>query len=117
MQQDIWTAREVDAELADDMEGYAVEGSDGTIGKVDRVSYERTCVVVSTSRLFGKRHVIPAGAVQRVESASRTIFVDLSKDEVANSPAYDDTLGFDEECESKSGAYYADLFASRSSAR
>lgn len=117
MQQDIWTAREVDAALADDMEGYTVEGSDGTIGKVDRVSYERTCVIVSTSRLFGKRYVIPAGAVQRVESDSRMIFVDLSKDEVANSPEYDDTLGFDDDCESKTGAYYADLLGSRSSAR
>ena len=118
MQQDVWTSRGVDAALTDDMKGYSVEASDGTIGKVARVNYQRTCVIVSTSGLFGKkRYVIPVGAVQRVDSDSRTIFVDVSKDEVENSPTYDDTTGVTDDCESKTGAYYAEILGSRTSTR
>ena len=54
MRGDVWTSRPEVTPLDDEMVGYDVEGSDGTIGKVERVSFERTCVVVSTSRLFGK---------------------------------------------------------------
>ncbi len=117
MQGDVWTARATDSELADEMVGYAVEGRDGTIGKVDRVNYGRTCVVVSTSRLFGKKYVIPIGAVERIDDASEAIFVDLSKEEVEGSPEYDDDAGFDDQCEATTGSYYADVLARRASAR
>jgi hypothetical protein len=114
---DFWTARE-GVTLGDELVGYDVEGRGGRIGKVDHVTYERTCVVVSTSRLFGgKQYVIPANSLERVDMEGRTIFVDLSKDEVENSPEYDDHLGFDEDCEAKTGTYYADVLARRGSVR
>jgi hypothetical protein len=116
VQADLWTAREGVA-LGDELVGWDVEGRDGKIGKVDHVTYERTCVVVSTSRLFGKQFVVPANSLERVDTEGRTIFVDLSKEEVENSPEYDDHLGFDEDCEAKTGAYYADVVAKRASVR
>ncbi len=113
MQADVWRLRADVTPLDDEMIGYDVEGSDGKIGQVEHVSFERTCVVVSTSRLFGKKFVIPASTVERVDEESRTIFVDLSKDEVENSPQYDESIGFDDACEETTSAYYADVLARR----
>ena len=114
---DVWTPREDAGTLSDEIVGYAVQGTDGKIGSVDRVSFEGTCVFVSTGRLFGKKFAIPIGTVERVDDEGRTLFVDLSKDEVENSPQYDDQLGFDEACEERTGTYYRDLLASRSAVR
>ena len=114
---ELWKARAPDVALEDDMKGYTVEGRDGTVGKVERITYERTCFIVSTSRLFGKRYVVPAGSVERVDRDSRKVLVDLSKEEVENSPSYDDHQGVDEECQATMGAYYGDLLAHRSSVR
>ncbi len=114
MQAEIWTSRE-GVMLGDELAGYDVEGRGARIGKIDRVTYTKTCVVVSTSRLFGKRYVIPARAVERVDAAGETVFVDLSKEEVENSPEYDDHLGFDDDCQAKTGGYYSDLLARRAS--
>ena len=116
MRADVWTSREGVSALGDEMVGYEVEGRDGRIGKVEHVSFERTCVVVSTGRLFAKKYVIPAGSVERVDTESKTMAVDLSKEEVENSPEYDDHVGFDDDCEANTGAYYSDLLAKRTSA-
>ncbi len=115
MQPEIWTSRPAVTRLNDDMAWYDVEGRDGKIGKVARVTYEQTCLILSTSRLFGKKYVIPASAVVEVDTDKQTLFVDLSKEEVERSPEYDDDVGFDEDCESRTGAYYSDVFARRAS--
>ncbi len=115
MQTGVWTSREGVSALGDEMVGYEVEGRDGQLGKVERVTYERTCVIVSTGRVFGKKYVIPASSVERIDTESETIVVDLSKEEVENSPEYDDAVGFDDDCEANTGAYYSDLLAKRTS--
>lgn len=117
MQADVWTSPEGVGKLGDELVGYDVEGADGEIGTVDHVSYAGTCVVVSTGRLFGKKHVIPASFVERIDTDSKTMFVHLAKEDVENSPEYDDRLGVDEECEAKTGGYYADVPAKRPSLR
>ena len=116
MEQELWKARE-GVILGDDLVGYDVEGLDAKIGKVDHVAFDKTCLIVSTSRLFGKQFVIPATAVERVERDRETLFVDLAKEEVENSPAYDDDVGFDDDCEAATGAYYAQVRANRASIR
>ncbi len=114
MQNELWKSRE-GIKLGDEFVGYKVEGPDGEIGKVDHVTYAKTCVVVSTGRLLGKRYVIPAHSIERVDPEAETIFVDFSKDEIEASPEYDDQLGFDEDCEARTGAYYTDVLARRGS--
>lgn len=115
MQGDVWMARE-GVTLGDELKDYDVEGRDGKIGKVDHVTFAKTCVTVSTARLFGgKRYVIPAQSIERIDTEGKTIFVDLSKEEVENSPEYDEHLGFDEDCQAKTGAYYEDVLAKRAS--
>ena len=116
MQADLWTAQQPGTAVSEDMAGYQVEGNDGAIGKVERVSYGGNCLFVSTSRFFGKTYVIPAGAVERIETDETTIFVNVSKEEVEESPEYDSRLGFDEDCENRTGTYYTELAARRASA-
>ncbi len=116
MQAEVWMSRE-GVVLDDELVGYEVEGRDGKIGKVDHVAFEKTCFFVSTSRLFRKQYVVPASAVERVDTKGKTIYVDLSKEEVENSPEYDDHVGFDEDCEAKTGAYYGDVLAKRAPTR
>jgi hypothetical protein len=115
MQAEVWMSRDGVA-LGDELVGYGVEGRDGEIGKIDHVAYEKTFVIVSTSRLFGRKFVIPASFVERVDTDGETTFVDLSKEEVENSPAYDDDVA-DDDWEVATGAYYAEVLANRAPAR
>ena len=110
---DVWTTREGVSRLSDEMVGWKVEGRDETIGKVDHVNYEGTCVIVSTGRILGKKYVVPAWTIHTVDADNETLTADVTKDEVEGSPEYDDTAGFDEACEAKVGAYYEDLASAR----
>ena len=109
MQTDVWTAREGVPMLTDEVVGFEVEGRDGTIGKVDHVSFAGTCVIVSTGRFFGRKHVIPAGAVEQIDTENKKIVVDLASEDVESSPEYNETLGFDDDCEASVGDYYGTL--------
>lgn len=62
---DVWTFREYDGPSVEtaDLVGYAVEAADGSIGKVDRATYEAgsAYVVVDTGPwILGHRVVLPA---------------------------------------------------------
>jgi hypothetical protein len=78
--------------LKRDFVGYDVEGSDGSsIGKIDKASWEAgsTYLVVDTRFwIFGKKRVIPAGLVERVDVEAETVFVDLSKAEIKAAPDF-----------------------------
>ena len=114
MQQvDVWTTRAGVTPLSDEMVGWRVQGTDEEIGKVDHVSFGGTCVIVSTGRFRGKKYVVPAWSIERMDPASETIVVELTKADVEGSPEYDDHMGFDDACESTTGAYYEDLVSSR----
>jgi hypothetical protein len=113
MQQDVWTSREGVVPLTDEMVGFEVEGRDGSLGKVDHVSYTGSCVIVSTGRILGKKFAIPASTVERVDVDSKTLVVGLTEDELHSSPEYDDKIGFDDDCETRVGAYYTDLAGRR----
>jgi hypothetical protein len=115
MEQDVWTSREGVGALSDEVKGYDVEGRDGSVGKVDHVSYTGSCVIVSTGRILGKKFVIPASTIERVDHDSKTILVDLTQEEIEGSPEYDDQIGFDEDCERRVGAYYREVPTRRTS--
>jgi hypothetical protein len=50
--------------------------------------------------------MLPAGVVQRVDLDSETIFVDRTKDEIKNSPEFDENLYRDESYRSQLRSYY-----------
>jgi hypothetical protein len=99
----------IDATQGLDLTGYSVEATDGGIGKVDEATYEasRSYVVVDTGPwIFGKKVLLPAGVVQRIDMDSETLFVNLTKDEIKNAPEFDETTYRDEEYRTRIGTYY-----------
>jgi hypothetical protein len=78
-----------------DLTGYDVVATDGSIGKIDEATNETnasTLVVDTGFWIFGKKRLIPAGVVTRVDEAERNVHVSLSKDEVKEAPDYDPDL-------------------------
>jgi hypothetical protein len=75
-----------------DVTGYDVEATDGSIGTIDEATYDEgsSCLVVDTGFwIFGKKRMIPAGVVQRVDPDAKKIFVNLTKDQVKSAPDFD----------------------------
>ena len=94
-----------------DLIGYDVEATDGHLGKVDEATNEpqSSCLVVDTGFwIFGKKRMIPAGVVQRIDSDEKKVFVGMTKDQIKGAPDYDadrragDKIGYHEEV----GDYY-----------
>jgi PRC-barrel domain len=75
-----------------DLTGFDVEATDGEIGKVDKANNETSasCLVVDTGFwIFGKKRMIPAGVVQRIDTTDKRVYVNLTKDQIKNAPDYD----------------------------
>jgi hypothetical protein len=99
----------VDATRNLDLTGYSVESMDGSIGKVDEATYEtaRSYIVVDTGPwIFGKKVLLPAGVVERVDLDSETVFVSRTKDEIKNAPEFDEANYRDDAYRSQVGDYY-----------
>lgn len=76
-----------------DITGFDVEAADGHIGKVDEATYEpsSSCLVVDTGFwIFGKKRMIPAGAVQRIDGDEQKVYLSLTKERVKSAPDHDD---------------------------
>ena len=114
---EIWTLS-VGAAPTVDLSGFKVEALDGSIGKVDEATYEAggSFIVVDTGPwIFGKKVMLPAGVIDRVDSEGETIYVRLTKDEIKNAPEFDRDLHLqDEEYQNRLGGYYSGSRKSRS---
>jgi hypothetical protein len=75
------------------LEGFNVEATDGSIGKIDEASYDVGAgyVVVDTGPwIFGKKVMLPAGVIRDVDFDTETVYVDRSKDQIKNAPEFDE---------------------------
>ena len=95
-----------------DLTGFDVEATDGSIGKIDEATYDTSAsyVVVDTGFwIFGKKRMIPAGVIQRVDTNDRKVFVQMTKDEIKSAPDYDPDLHRRDETSYRSqvGDYYS----------
>ena len=71
--------------------GFDVEAVDGDIGKIDAHSFETddSHIVVDTGFwIFGKRRLIPAGAVTAVDHDNQKVMINLTKDQVKDAPDF-----------------------------
>jgi hypothetical protein len=71
--------------------GFDVEAVDGDIGKIDAHSFEAddSHIVVDTGFwIFGKRRLIPAGAVTAVDHDNQKVMINLTKDQVKDAPDF-----------------------------
>ena len=90
---DLWTYPEAAGVATMDLTGFKVEATDGSIGKIDEASNDAgaSYIVVDTGPwIFGKKVVLPAGVVTRVDADEEQVFVDRSKDEIKNAPEFDE---------------------------
>ncbi|WP_411079726.1 PRC-barrel domain-containing protein [Streptomyces sp. cmx-18-6] len=91
-----------------DLIGYTVEATDGSIGKVDKHSDEAgsSYLLVDTGVwVFGKDILLPAGTVTRIDPKDRKVYVDLTKEQVKDSPE------FDRHSQTEDPGYHAQLSA------
>jgi hypothetical protein len=75
-----------------DIRGFDVEATDGHIGKVEDATYSdaSSCLIVDTGFwIFGKKRMIPAGVVRRVDPDEKRVYVNMTKDQVKGAPDYD----------------------------
>jgi hypothetical protein len=80
--------------------GFDVEARDGGIGQIDDSTQEvgSAAVVVDTGPwIFGRKVVIPAGAIERIDTDGRNVYVSMTKDQIKNSPEYDPDKGWPNE--------------------
>ena len=88
---DAWNYREGTDVSArqDDLAGFKVHATDGHIGKIDAATREvdGSYVVVDTGPwIFGRKVLLPAGTIERVDWDEKDVYVDRTKDEIKDSP-------------------------------
>ena len=110
MRNELWTYRTFNRTvITDQLTGFSVEAQDGSIGKVDDATDEvgRSYLVVDTGPwIFGRKVVIPAGTIERIEWDDRSAHVSLTKDQIKDSPEFDPERGYDDEYHTRLGTYY-----------
>jgi len=102
-----------DTTFGTDLIGYSVEATDGGIGKIDEATNEvgTSYIVVDTGPwIFGKKVMLPAGVIDRVDREDEKVYVNRSKDEIKDSPAFDDTRYRDDAYRDELGTYYGGRF-------
>ena len=93
---ELWTFETFETEAMSgrfDLTGWAVEAEDGHLGKVDEATYDvgRSYVVVDTGFwIFGKKRMIPAGAIRRIDPDTKTVYVAQTKEQVKQAPDYEE---------------------------
>jgi hypothetical protein len=107
METNLWTYPETVGRL--DLTGFAVEAADGSIGTVDEATHdaEASFLVVDTGPwIFGKKVLLPAGLVDRVDRDAEKIYVGRTKDEIKQAPEFDHADYRGERYRAEVGDYY-----------
>lgn len=99
------------------LDGFEVRAPDGTIGTVDKATHDvgASYLIVDTGPwIFGKRVLLPAGVIQRVDRDAGKVHVGRTRDEIRSAPEFQAgpvTAGYRE----RVGAHYGpDAPAARS---
>ena len=95
-----------------DLSDYSIAAVDGDIGHVDKATIElgASYLVVDTGPwIFGRKVMLPAGVVERIDTAQKKIYVDRTKDQIKAAPEYDG-LADDAEYRDRLGGYYTETY-------
>ena len=64
-------------------------------------------IVVDTGPwIFGKKVLLPAGMIERIDRTDEQVFLGLTKEEIKNAPEFDETTYRDDNYRSSVGRYY-----------
>ena len=108
MSTDLWTHRDTTVSTTN-LTGFKVESIDGSIGKIDESTNEvgASYLVIDTGPwIFGKKVMLPAGIVDRVDTAEEVVFVNRMKDEIKDAPEFDESRYRDAQYRDELGGYY-----------
>jgi hypothetical protein len=112
---DMWTYRsEVELKPAVELTGFKVEALDGSIGKVDESTADagKSFVVVDTGPwILGRKVLLPAQTIHRVDLDEEQVFVDRTKEEIKNAPEFDPERGLDPTYQEEVGGYYGRYYS------
>src|SRR3954453_974488 len=90
---ELWTYRAGTTDVsATDLTGFKVEATDGSTGKIDEATYEAgaSYIVVDTGPwILGKKVMLPAGVVQRIDADDEKGYVSRTKEEIKSAPEFD----------------------------
>ena len=111
---DMWSYRDqaqlgYDPTGASDITGYRVEATDGSIGKIDGANNDvgQSYLIVDTGPwILGKKVMLPAGVIERIDGDDEKVYVNRTKDQIKNAPEYDDAMATDEGYRGELGSYY-----------
>ena len=104
----IWVYRDTTLSQRN-LTGLSVEALDGSIGKVDDATNDvaESFIVVDTGPwIFGKKVMLPAGVIDRVDQAEEKVYVNRTKDQIKNAPEFDDSMLSDTGYRNELGGYY-----------
>jgi hypothetical protein len=105
---DMWAYRDSTWTQSQDLVGYDVEANDGSIGNIDEATNDASAayVVVDTGFwIFGKKRLIPAGAITSVDHDSKNVHVGMTKEQIKSAPDYDPNTWGDEDRTQHSNYY------------
>jgi hypothetical protein len=108
MSTDLWTHRDATIGTTN-LVGLSVEAIDGSIGKIDEATTEvgKSYIVVDTGPwIFGKKVLLPAGVVDRVDTQEEKVYVGRTKDQIKDAPEFDEERYTDEAYRDEIGSYY-----------
>lgn len=107
---EIWTFVDQDTWAGTDITGFTVEAHNGEIGTVDEATYEAggSYLVVKTGPwILGKKVMLPAGVISRVDLDNERVHVDATKDTIQNAPEFDESTYRDHGYRQGLADYYA----------
>ena len=95
-----------------DLTGYAVAAVDGDIGHVEAYyDTEPAYLEVETgSWLFGREVLLPAGLVERIDTAEKKVYVDRTKDQINDAPRYDQAVTDHVDYRERLASYYSGTY-------
>jgi hypothetical protein len=105
---EIWSYRQQEWTTGD-ITKFSVEARDGGIGKIDEASYDVGAgyIVVDTGPwIFGKKVLLPAGVISRIDYDDEAVYVDRTKEQIKNAPEFDEDRYADSAYRSELGGYY-----------
>jgi hypothetical protein len=110
---DLWSWRDTARSEPTNLVGFQVVATDGAIGNLDAATYDvgGSYIVVDTGFwIFGKKRMLPAGVIDRIDYDARKVHVNLSKDQIHEAPDYDTEREREETYRQDIGTYYGPYF-------
>ena len=107
---DLWTYND-SALVGNALVGLEVVAVDGEIGKIDEATDDAgtSGLVVDTGGwILGKKVLLPAGVIDRVDLDEEKVYVNRTKDEIKSAPEFDEDTFREQPYRDSVSSYYGD---------